>query len=181
MRANHFRFIRSCRWLSAAAVLALALFSASPGAQAATLVLESASGGVYTYGFQLAAGEQLFFNTGDRITLTGLFGVTGASVGGPDLSGSLTTCGVTATSVCFGSPGLLDLDNISGATEDFGVLTIDSSSTTTGSVNYSLVGATPIAGEVGGPAAGSSSVPEPPTIPLFLGCTLLLGSLRKRR
>jgi hypothetical protein len=114
----------------------------------------------------------MFFNIGDRLTFTGLTGVTGASVGGLDLSGSFTTCGVTATSVCFGAASLIDLDNITNGTVTFNDLVIDSTSTSIGSVLYSYSNGNS-GGEVGGPVGSSSSTPEPGTLPLLAAGAIL--------
>jgi hypothetical protein len=152
----------------------------------ASVILTSSSGGVYTYEFAIAPGNQLFFGIGDRITFTGLVGVTNASVSGPDLAGGLTTCGITATSVCFGAPSPLDLDNISSSTVDFGTLIIDAPGTTVGSVLYTLsVDGTMTGGETGGPHSLSTlPSPEPGGLPLIAGgaaVLLLVAPFRRKK
>ena len=118
------------------------------------------------------------FDTGERINFTGLTGITGASVGGPDLSGSFTTCGVTSTTVCFGAANPIDLDNIGNSTQIFGTLVIDSTSTDVGSVFYAFSNADRGKGEIDGPVG--SSAPEPATLPLLsAGLILSLFSLVK--
>ena len=162
--------------------LVIASFTLDVPAHAGIVTLESAANGVYNYVFDVPAGQQVFFNIGDRIIFSDLAGVTGASVSGPDLAGDLTTCGVTATSVCFGAPNPLDLDNITNNTISFGTLTIDSTDTTVGNVFYKLEASPATSGDIGGPVAGIGAIPEPGSFPLLSGGLILLlfGIGRKR-
>ncbi len=150
---------------------------------AATMVLTSDVAGVYTYQIQVSAGQQLFFNIGDRINFTGLSGVTGASVSGLDFLGNLTTCGVTATTVCFGAPNPFDLDNITNSNIDFGSLIIDSTATQLGNISYSLDNNpnSGLNGEVSGPVSGGATAPEPASEALSALALIVLPAFVKRR
>jgi hypothetical protein len=74
-----------------------------------TLTLIAANGGQYDYGIQLDPNHGLVILVGDKITLTGLSGITGASVL-PDLSFaySITSTSPTAVTIVDTTPFVLD-------------------------------------------------------------------------
>ena len=56
------------------------MLSTGVAAHADSIVLDSTSGNTYTYGLLLNANSSEIFSPGETITLTGLSGVTGASL-----------------------------------------------------------------------------------------------------
>ena len=154
-------------------VAATALLSASLGACAETLVLESASNGLYTYELNTDSNQTNFF-PGEGIDLTGLAGVTAASVNGYDSDFydiSFTSDSVTLTEETPGGIGYVGfIDNFISVT----------SSAPEGLVSYDITGEPNASGTVPGPAA-TSVTPEPSSI-VLLGTGLLgvAGVMRKR-
>jgi hypothetical protein len=67
------------RVLTVFATVAVVL-AASQWGFASSITLTSSGGGVYDYGLTLVPGESVGFAPGNTITLSGLSGVTGASV-----------------------------------------------------------------------------------------------------
>jgi hypothetical protein len=149
--------------------LLLAGSEACLAAPIASLTLTSSRGGVYDYGLTVDANEAVEFNQNQTITLSGLSGVTGASVSG-ELGGELGSPGtfavqsVNATSAVFKA----ELFGVSfGGPATIGTLVVDSAVLTTGTVDFSLETSDgPITGTTQGPVA---AVSEP-------GSTLLLGT-----
>jgi hypothetical protein len=89
------------RFLAALATVAVVL-AASQWGFAASIVLTSSGGGVYDYGLTVAAGEVVNFVAPDKITLSGLSGVTGASVADIlNLAGLISVSSFTASSVVY--------------------------------------------------------------------------------
>jgi len=139
-----------------------------------TLTLISSGGGVYEYAVAIPAGGTVTFDGGQTITLTGLSGVTGASIESP-LSLALVVQSFTSTSVTFVEP--LDanssIQNLTGATVYDGTLIVDSTSPS-GTVDYTMqTSSGSISGTVGGPVA----TPEPGSFSMLLTSVLGLGAL----
>jgi hypothetical protein len=128
---------------------------------AAVITLTSSGGGVYDYGIALSGGEIVTFDTGQAITLSGLSGVTGASVTDTlALFGEFKVSSFTPTSVVLthtlSSPATIG--PFSGPVT-FGTLVVDSSVLTTGAVDYSIeTSSGTFTGTVDGPA--TTAVPE---------------------
>jgi hypothetical protein len=143
-----------------AAMLALAFAVAPARCDSANLSLSSSAGGAYIYDLSVSSVGSITFGPGDTLTLTGLAGVTGASAPLFGFSASSTSTTASAEIVqiteTFGGPVGFD-----------GVLTVDSTSLTIGTVEWELSGpdfSTPITGTTEGPVAA----PEPGTIGLAL-------------
>jgi hypothetical protein len=148
--------------------LLLAGSEACLAAPIASLTLTSSGGGVYDYGLTLDPNEAVLFNPNQTITLSGLSGVTGASVSGTfgdiDL---FTVQSFNTTSAVFISPNGVEVLNDDPDPSTFGTLVVDSSVLTPGTVDFSLETTDgPITGTTQGPVA---AVSEP-------GSTLLLGT-----
>jgi hypothetical protein len=159
----------------------LAVICLSP-CRADMIVLESQSGGVFDYELSVPSGIDFSSNTA-AIVLSGLSGVTGATVSG-DLAAncgvaisiflvpSFTSTSVTLTTgdgVCLTSAGTL------------GTLSVTSSVTTTGTVNYALNTETngTESGTVQGPVA--SAAPEPATLPTLVTALATFVFVRRRK
>jgi hypothetical protein len=85
---------------------------------AATITLISSGGGVYNYGLTLNPFESLSFDAEDRITLSGLSGITST-----DAEYNLDTCGFTETTACF-DPSVSGLGNFSSSPFIFSLLRV---------------------------------------------------------
>jgi hypothetical protein len=147
--------------------LLLAGSEACFAAPVATLTLTSSGAGVYDYGLTVGPEDTVQFNPNQTITLSGLSGVTGASVSGV-LSG-FTVQSVNATSTVFAEPGntTTGFSNPNTVPITVGTLIVDSSVLTPGTVDFSLETSDgTITGTTQGPVA---AVSEP-------GSTLLLGT-----
>jgi len=102
-----------------------------------TLVLISESGGRHDYAIQLAPNHGLVFTSGDQIILTGLSGVTGASVL-PVLSICFSTATTTAVSVTIVSSSQCPVFDPVPTGVTIGALRVFSSVLTTGPISYQI-------------------------------------------
>jgi hypothetical protein len=158
------------RKLAFTGLVAFAAVTAKPSNGLASMITLTSSGsGVFDYGLTLGAGETVSFIPGQTITLSGLSGVTGASVNS-ELSFSFTETSFTPTSVVFTSSAEFSFSNVGASSPfTFGTLVVDSSVLTLGTVDFSME--TNNEGTVQGPV--SAAVPEPASLTLF--GTALLG------
>jgi hypothetical protein len=163
-----------------AAVFVAAVASAACSTQslAAGVVLESASGGVYEYDILLGSNE--LFDYGS-IDLTGLFGVTGASVADGIGAFSSASASFTPTSATF----VINQSIFNqGAGGPFGTMIVDSTVLTEGTVDYTIhSNGFDVPGTVLGPVPGNPNggVPEPSTWALMLAGFAGLGFVAYRR
>lgn len=133
------------------------------------MTLTSSSGGVYDYGLTVDAGEIAGFNNGQTITLSGLSGVTGASILPSSLGSYFTVSSVTSTSVVIAQT-LVAFNasyNNEFGTSPFtvGTLEVDSTVLTTGPIDFSIeTSGTTFTGTVDGPVALTA---EPGSLALF--------------
>ena len=160
--------------LSAIFILAVLVISVR-ASRADSIVLTSSGFGVYGYGIEVNPGSPgLIAATGDTLTFTGLFGVTGASAA-PDIGFTAT---FTPTSVVFTETGSgANSPSNPGSTPaifpDF--FFIDSADTTVGNVSYVATTANMgvLSGTALGPVTPAPAVPEPSS--LILAASGLLG------
>jgi hypothetical protein len=167
--------------------VALALFSATLAARAdsISIVLDSASSGTYNYGLELPASTSIEFVPGDSITLTGLAGVTSASLGLSN-DGDFTISN-TSTSVTLAENPYYSGIGLSNYSQDTYVLTdlfsVFSTDLTLGTVDFAINGTPASTGTVEGPMT-PSVVPEPSSFVLSGTGLLMLGGIvytQKRR
>jgi hypothetical protein len=156
---------------------AVALLASSLAAHADSIVLDSVSGDTYTYGIEVAAESSLTIAPGEGYSLTGLFGVTGATSlfcsAASFTSTSFTETNTSGLSCSLGN-GLLT------ATEFPDLFTVTSSSTTEGLVSFDINGDPSSSGTVEGPVAAVT--PEPESL-VLLGTGLLgvVSMVRRRK
>jgi hypothetical protein len=145
---------------------------------AAGVVLDSASGGVYKYDILLGANESFFYGTLD---ITGLSGVTGASVADDIGAFSSASASFTPTSATF----VINQSIFNqGSAAPFGTMIVDSSVLTEGAVDYTIhSNGFDVPGTVLGPFAGNpnGNVPEPSTWALMVAGFAGLGFVGYRR
>ncbi len=148
-------------------------------ASATSIVLTSISGGTYNYGVTVAPGETVLFGAGQTITFTNLAGVTGGSTSNT-LGTFFSVSSFTPSSVTFITSSGGGLQNTSNFAVTFGYLTINSTVTTPGDVNYSMQ--TQNQGTVNGVTQGPAALrPEPSTLALFgMGLAGIAGLIHKR-
>ena len=127
------------------------------GAQAASITLESINSGVFQYQLTLAPSDNIVFDNGGEITLTGLAGVTATM----SLNSGFTSCGFPASSVCFEETfETQTLTNPSDSPTAFNFFTVTSTAGSVDLVDYTAGATTPFSGQVDGPVAGTEA-PEP--------------------
>jgi hypothetical protein len=139
--------------LSAAAALGIAagLMATTDAGFATTPTLTSSSSGIYDYGLVVDASG-VTFDQHQTITLSGLSGVTGASVSGDLSFAGFSVSSFTSDSVVF-AQGVFGSSGFAGPST-FGTFVIDSSVLTTGTVAYSMeTDSGTLSGTVDGPVA----------------------------
>jgi hypothetical protein len=137
---------------------------------------------VYNYGLTLAPGETVAIGSNDTITLSGLSGVTGASVSDFPLSVCFTVKSFTPSSAvyaqtiggtCFFAEGAVGPQP--------GTLVVDSSVLTLGTVDFSMQTSNEgtVSGTTQGPVA--AAIPEPASLVLLGTALLELAGLARRK
>jgi hypothetical protein len=110
------------------------IFAGSGNADSLTLI--SQSGGLYDFGIQLDANHGIVFVPGDSISLTGLAGVTGASVL-PNLAPFFMSSFTTPTSATIVDTIGIVLDPIP-VSQTLSALSVNSTVLTTGAIGYEI-------------------------------------------
>src|ERR1700742_2900934 len=167
-----------------AAVFVVSAFVISARASRAdSIVLTSSGSGVYGYGIQLDAGSPgIAVVNGDILTITGLFGVTGASVL-PNIGFTATFTPTSATFTETGNGAATPNNPNPGPAVLPDFFFVDSSDTTLGNVSYVATTSNQgvLAGTAQGPVAPPPSVPEPWSL-ILAGSGLwgLAGAARRK-
>jgi len=163
-------------------IAALLFFTLGVTAQGSSIVLTSASNGVYNYALHLEPGEfNQFAANSTALTLTGMSGVFAESVNDA-LDFCLHGVPITATtaSLVANSPGGCGINNPLVTAANDGSWFVQSTSNVTGLVNYSIITSQQtFTGQVLGPVAASAGTPEPST--LALAAIGLIAALHLRR
>ena len=135
------------------------LFLVAPGwSDSPSVVLQNASGGTYTYGFQIPANTPattFLFEPGDTISFMGLAGVSGQSLAStfaliPSPT-NFTLGGTTPATATFNQnsgagAGSQSFTGLTTGASVFGSWVINSSSTTEGLVNWAITGPSGVPG-----------------------------------
>jgi PEP-CTERM motif len=168
--------------LSAVFILAVLVISVR-ASRADSIVLTSPGPGVYGYGIEVDAGSPgVMAVTGDSLTLTGLFGVTGASAA-PNLGFTATFTSTSATFTETGSGASTPANP--GSTPvilpDF--FFVDSADTTIGNVSYVATTSNQgvLSGTAQGPVTPPPAVPEPSSLILAGSGLLGLAGIARRK
>ena len=166
------------------AVFALAVLVMSDRASRADSILLTSSGsGVYGYGIQLSPGSPgLVAATGDSLTITGLFGVTGASAApGIGFTATFTPTSATFTETGSGIGTPSNPGSTPAILPDFFFLV--SADTTIGDVSYVAVTSNQgvLTGTAQGPVTPAPAIPEPSSLILAgSGLLGLAGAARRK-
>jgi PEP-CTERM motif len=151
--------------------------------RADSIVLTSPAPGVYGYGFELDPGSPgLMAVTGDTLTFTGLFGVTGASAApGIGFTSTFTSTSATFTETGGGASSPNNPGSTPIILPDF--FFIDSADTTIGSVSYVATTSNQgvLSGTAEGPVAPAPAVPEPSSLILASSGLLGLAGIARRK
>lgn len=167
------QFVTAC-----IAIAVLGLLATPVRASDISIVLMSSGGGEFNYGLQLPGNTYINFSTGETITLSGLSGVTSASlINGSPLDGcfnpTFSATSVTLTASGFGFCGFF---NIATTTTIAGTLDVLSSDNLNGA-SYEIVSDQgTFTGNV-----GAVATPEPASVLLMGSGLCALGRLRRRR
>jgi hypothetical protein len=168
--------------VSAIFVLAVLVMSVR-ASRADSIVLTSSGAGVYGYGIELDPGSPgVMAMPGNSLTLTGLFGVTGASAApGIGFTSTFTSTSATFTETA----GLVSTGNNPGSSPiilpDF--FFVDSADTTIGNISYVATTSNQgtLSGTAQGPVAPPSAIPEPSSLILAGSGLLGLAGVARRK
>ena len=158
-------------------VLAVGVLAKPDSGWATAITLISSGSGVYDYGLTVTGPGTIRINQNQTITISGLSGVTDASVSDLLSGFGFTLSSFDSTSAVFAETGQRQLQ-LGHST--VGTLVVESSVLTTGTVDFSIesVGGT-ITGTTQGPVA--AAVPEPASLVLFGTALATFGLTRRRR
>jgi PEP-CTERM motif len=168
--------------LSAIFVLAVLVMSVR-ASRADSILLTSFGSGVYGYGIELSPGSPgIMAVTGDSLTITGLFGVTGATAApGLGFTATFTPTSATFTETGAGASTPANPGSTPAILPDF--FFVDSADTTIGSVSYVAVTSNQgvLTGTAQGPVTPAPAIPEPSSLILAgSGLLGLAGAARRK-